>query len=367
MYRDCKDVLDIRDYGFCKVQIEINNTCNFNCSFCSLPLSKLPKRYMKKEEVFRILDYLSSCKGIRYVTFPQFGEPLLNKNIWDYLDKCRSLGLKSELVTNGFLLNEENIDRLYKHRPDALQISLQIMDPKKHNKVRGTNSSYDLYINRIVTCLAKFIDDPLGNEDIHTDLAIQWDNFKGIIGLKRYFNSILGVREIDDPTISAPTVKSIKPYLINLLKMIQEKSNNFHLSIEQIDSNIREFYSKPTEIKRFVAYDFGNNNRIYFKPFFNGRKFTKYYPIDKETCSMPILGILADGKATLCNVDYDGFTSIGNIFEEDLASILYRNKQIITRLHKTGDIPFEMCKICLGSPTRIGVLYRKFRAFTNRL
>ena len=47
-------------------------------------------------------------------------------------------------------------------------------------------------------------------------------------------------------------------------------------------------------------------------------------------------------------------TQIGNIFTEDLLSILGRNQDILDGLHTTGKLHFEGCKKCLGSPTRVG-------------
>jgi len=176
---------DIRNYGYYKILIEVNNVCNMHCSFCSLAISKLPKRFMDKERVFMILDSLSQYEGIEWVTFPQFGEPLLNENIWDYIDKCRSLNLKSQLVTNGSLFTEENIDNLCNHCPDSLQISLQILDPEKYLENRKCDVPFSVYLDRIAACLARFIDHKPQIAEIHTDLSFNWDNYLGSIGVKR--------------------------------------------------------------------------------------------------------------------------------------------------------------------------------------
>jgi len=67
-----------------------------------------------------------------------------------------------------------------------------------------------------------------------------------------------------------------------------------------------------------------------------------------------IIGILVDGTVTCCCLDYQGFTGIGNIFSEDLISILSKNQSILDGLHTTGRLHFEACKTCLGAPTRVG-------------
>ncbi|MDO8746094.1 MAG: hypothetical protein Q7J70_00345, partial [Thermodesulfovibrionales bacterium] len=79
--------INIGDYGFQKIQVEVNNECNFACEFCPLPLSKLPKRTMDKDVVLKLLESFAQYDGIAEIIFPEFGEPLLNKNIWEYIDK----------------------------------------------------------------------------------------------------------------------------------------------------------------------------------------------------------------------------------------------------------------------------------------
>lgn len=346
------------DHGFVKVQIEINNTCNMKCTFCGLTTSKLPKRNMDKDVVFKVLNSLSHYEGMTYVTFPQFGEPLLNKNVWEYIDKCRSLNLKSQLVTNGLLLTEKNINALYEHRPDSLQISLQVLDEKKHNLVRKSKESFMTYVDRISTCLARFIDNPPGIEEIHTDVCFEWDNFLGIIGLKRLLLHKLRISELGDPSMDSPTIRELRGDLICFLKRIEKSSHGFQLSLDKLDEHIEEFYSKPSVTKRFVAYDFGNNHKIFYKPFVNGNKRVQYYPVIRGGgCPIPIIGILANGSVSLCLQDNNGFATIGNIVEEDFSSILERNRRRIKEL-RTGENMFAACSRCLGSPTRGGAFLK---------
>lgn len=148
--------ININDYGFSKIQVEVNNECNFGCKFCPLPLSKLPKRVMDKNVVLKLLESFAEYDGIREIIFPEFGEPLLNKNI--YIDKCRSLGMRSCLVTNGSLLTKQNIDNLYCTSPDVLQISLVNIDPLKHYEIRNTTVEFSTYMDRISDALAMFVD-----------------------------------------------------------------------------------------------------------------------------------------------------------------------------------------------------------------
>jgi len=70
----------------------------------------------------------------------------------------------------------------------------------------------------------------------------------------------------------SPTIKELKPQLIHFLQIIESKSQNFKLSLAQVDANIKAYYSKASVLKRFTAYDFGDNHRIYYKSLSNGHR-----------------------------------------------------------------------------------------------
>ena len=113
---------DIRDFGYHEIQIEVTNRCNMGCSFCGLPIRKTPLKDMNIDDIFRILDKIAQYDGVDLVSFHQFGETLLYKDIWRCVDKCRELGLKTNMITNGLLLTEKNVDFLLNHPPNLLRI-----------------------------------------------------------------------------------------------------------------------------------------------------------------------------------------------------------------------------------------------------
>nr|MBI3612105.1 radical SAM protein [Nitrospirota bacterium] len=95
----------IKDFGYRVIQIEVTNRCNMACSFCPLPIREAPLKDFSEKDVSQLLDLIAKIDGIDFVAFHQYGEPLLYSGIWDCIDRCKQLGLKSQLVTNGLLLN----------------------------------------------------------------------------------------------------------------------------------------------------------------------------------------------------------------------------------------------------------------------
>ena len=348
------DKRNIKDFGYRIVQIEVTNRCNMGCSFCGLPIRDAKLRDMDLNDILNLLDKIANYDGVDFVAFHQFGETLLFPDIWKCVDRCRELGLRSQFITNGLLLTEKNIDLLIQHPPNIFRISAQSISPEHHKPMRGIEVKFDVYINRVADCLARLVDNKNGIEEIRTDLAINDDRFYGIKGLVNYLKIKSGMSEPGDPTIFSGTPKTIKNHLIQFLKLIESKSVSFKYSQKHLEECLETYYSPNTFKGWETAYKLKDNNEICYKIFHNGRRSNQYFPVDKAKCGTEILGILADGTVTCCCIDYDGLTKLGNIFSEDLFSILDRNKKIIDGLHKTGELEFDICKRCMGSPGKFG-------------
>ena len=84
---------------FKKIYVEITNSCNLKCSFCS-PVKKI-KRFMDISEFEHILKEIESKTD--YIYLHVKGEPLLHPNLIDFLKLTEKYNLKVNLTTNGTL------------------------------------------------------------------------------------------------------------------------------------------------------------------------------------------------------------------------------------------------------------------------
>ncbi len=104
---------------FKKIYVEITNVCNFNCSFC-FPASR-GKRFMSPDD-FRIV-----AKAVKiltdYVYLHVLGEPLLHPQLDEILGICEETGLYVNITTNGSLL-EKKKEILTKRSVRQINISL---------------------------------------------------------------------------------------------------------------------------------------------------------------------------------------------------------------------------------------------------
>jgi len=361
-------MLNINDYGYKYIGIETTNRCNMGCTFCGLPVRNTPLKDQKEKDINTILEELSGYQGIEHVNLHYYGEPLMDRQIWKYIDTCRELGLKTHLTTNGLLLNDKNIDLILKHSPDTLHISVQVLTPEHHKEVRGVKVSFEVYIKRVARCLAAMIDKEHQIKDIRMDLAVNDDRYFGFQGKKRKFAEIFGMMENGDPTIYNETPHSLEPRLQKFLELLEEESSSFKFDAINLKKHTDHYYTKESQINLLDrAYTIPPNITINYKQFYNGRKMESYYPVKNSKCGTEYIGIMVDGSVTCCCIDYKGKTGIGNIFEENLETILAKNSHIINGFRKTGDLYFDVCRTCMGSPTKHGAVIKNVTRSLHRV
>lgn len=105
---------------FKRIYIEITNSCNLNCSFCSK--NNRQPRQISRSEFNHILDQVKPFTEHIYLHVQ--GEPFMHPNLIDFLDDSYKYGLKVHLVTNGTLLSKVD-SSLYSH-PALVQLSISI-------------------------------------------------------------------------------------------------------------------------------------------------------------------------------------------------------------------------------------------------
>lgn len=119
--------------------LEVTRKCNLNCIHCGsscdwntpyeeLTLLQIEKIFREIAEDFPVGEFPLSVTG---------GEPLVREDIYDIIELLSGLGYYVQIVTNGTLLNERNIEKLKKADLKAISISLD-----------GNESSHDYLRNK---------------------------------------------------------------------------------------------------------------------------------------------------------------------------------------------------------------------------
>jgi len=104
--------------------------CNIACAYCN-EYDKVSQP-VPTEVMLRRIDRLHEL-GTTIITFSG-GEPLLHPDLDDLIRRIRGHGLIATLITNGYLLTTDRIQRLNRAGLDSLQISIDNVLPDEVSK-----------------------------------------------------------------------------------------------------------------------------------------------------------------------------------------------------------------------------------------
>ena len=268
---------------FKKIYIEITNKCNLNCTFCLR--TKKPKRDLSIDEFKLIISKIKDYTD--YVYFHVQGEPLLHKDLEEFLKICEENHIKVNLTTNGTLINKY-VD-IFNKSKSLRQINLSL---------HSENNNKDYLDEVFKTC-----------QKISSSIYISY----------RIWN--------------LNTLKPTKE-LVNIMNKLSEYYN---LNDEQKESILKNKSTK-IDINTFVDKD-----NLFNWPDINNK-------VDKNGFCYALkthIGILSDGTVIPCCLDANGIINLGNIFKESLDDIL--NKQITKDIisgFQNNKAVHQLCKKC---------------------
>lgn len=126
------------------VQINFTFRCNLSCSMCSMEEQRNFLLERGRETEIDLSTYKKivretkelGARGILLIG----GEPFVSKDLFSFVKEARSNGINPIIVTNGTLLDEENILRCFEHELDWLSISIDAATEQSFEKIRGAGT-----------------------------------------------------------------------------------------------------------------------------------------------------------------------------------------------------------------------------------
>lgn len=268
------------------LMLEVTNVCNLRCPNCTNKDMQRRRGFMELHIYKKIIDEAVSL-GVNEVCITG-GEPILHPQLIDQVAYAKTRGIKSlTIITNAQLLTPLLSKKLIEARLDRLDVSIDAVTPETYNKMR-----------------------PPG------DLKIAENNLETFIRFKR-------------------EIKTSKPQVT--VKFIKEPIN-----ANEVDLFRQKWANQANEVFISFLHNWGGSIK---KKEPNWRGGYKRYP-----CSWIFrhMYICWDGRVSLCCLDSEVGTLLGDIKEMSIEEIWHNSKlQGIRQSHLDGnfnDLP--LCSKC---------------------
>ena len=285
--------------------VEINNSCNINCTFCNTKASPRIKQLMDLKTFDSTLCHLKSM-GINTLFLHTIGDPLANVRLAEYLKAIRINGMRvGYLSTNGLLLHK-HIETLIEYKDIVGPIRFSI-DGSKRETYEKIRVGGDWHV------LMKNLD----------------------LGKRKLLSR--GYEFLFDFTITKENIEEMGEFYVAMQDFVYSKYNiNFHLMNSLAPDN--RYFNKNNVLP----------NNTYPKSYCQFvRNLVPY--------------VLADGKISICCRDYDGSLVYDDVNANNKTSweTNERYKAIRDATENqtiTGD-NFPLCNTCYVVDRRLELLW----------
>lgn len=126
------------------------NRCNLKCVHCYQDADKEDERELSTDEAKKMIGEIARA-GFKIMIFSG-GEPLMRNDIFELVSHAASRGLRPVFGTNGTLITREIASKLKECGACAMGISVDSLDPAKHDRFRGLPDAYALTMQGIEAC-----------------------------------------------------------------------------------------------------------------------------------------------------------------------------------------------------------------------
>ncbi len=292
------------------VEIGPTNRCNHRCIFCALDWVKHGKIDINKKILIRNLKDMIRG-GVKSVMFAGEGEPVLHKNLTDFVWTASNYGASVSITTNGSIFNKDLAEKIMPYLT-WIRFSVDAGSSETYSKIHGTNKEDFRRTIKNIEYAVKLKNEK-ANVSVQTLVLPQ--NIHEISKLAKILLEI-GVDMLQ-----------VKPYSYHPLS-----SNNFYV-------NLKEYELLDKELKVFNSPNFKIKVRKKtLERILKGIDYLQCY-------ALPFFALIdAKGNLIPCNLFYDNENFIyGNLYKEKFSKI-WRGKKRRMVLEKLREGGLENCR-----------------------
>ena len=128
----------------------LTRKCNLRCPHCYLEAGTAAENELTTAECLGLLEEMKSL-GTEMVILTG-GEPLLRRDIYELANAASSQGLWVVMGTNGVLVTEAVARKMVECGVKGVGISIDSLDPEKHNSFRGGPNAWQYSVRALDIC-----------------------------------------------------------------------------------------------------------------------------------------------------------------------------------------------------------------------
>ena len=125
------------------IEMNYNNACNLRCKYCftNSPKGEGVKEFLPTKKIKEIADEADELGFIEWDL--QGGELLLwPDRLFEVLEAIKPERFYLYFTTNGWKLDRKMVKKLAEHHVGRISVSIDSMDPKVHDELRGRKDSW---------------------------------------------------------------------------------------------------------------------------------------------------------------------------------------------------------------------------------
>jgi len=344
-------------HSISRIYIEPTSLCNLNCLTCIRHNWEEKPGGMEMDTFNEFLCQLDQMESVNSVMFGGFGEPMYHPEIFNMIQSLSDRGIKTEMTTNGTMLNEDTIEKLFQSNLSKLWVSVDSMDTDNFNRIREGGDFAKVYES---LKLLKRVNQKKKNKiQLGIAFVVTKDNANDLSRLRSFAGSVWA--EFISISNVIPYEREMEEKMLCRKKLFKpltysredEKKMGFkeivlpEISIPRIDYNeytkegLYDIYASMMKIKT-LGEEF-KEYRDYCRFINEGITFLRW---DGEIS--PCMGLLHTYRTYLNgNERLMREHSFGNINESSLKEI-WNSKEYYDFREKVYEFDFSPCVLCGG-------------------
>ncbi len=270
-----------------KIDVFFTERCNLNCKFCNYSKTtvEIVKQEMSDTTISKLVNEI--CEMNIKVFGVLGGEPFLRKKILlESMKKIKQNGINGSIVTNGTLIEENDIEKIVKMEWDLIRFSIDGLE-KIHDYLRGKKGAFNKVVNNIETFFKIKRKMNSNFPTIEVNFVLTNKNYKELPELIKNISSY-GINFI---------------YILPLIELTKE-SNTLKIDEQEI-SEVITTLKRAEEIGKTYGVQSNLDEIIKNKLFLHSNKMDEIILQDKKkapACFLPwyTININSDSSVTPC-------------------------------------------------------------------